>query len=111
MTETEIVTVLAEREGYTNLYFNAAGECFGIPPGEAEPPRVRVPDYLNSRDALAGVLEKLTEEERWSLFHELHKVMISEGRSFLVSKFTHWLLTLPPRQLAGAVAKVIKDVK
>jgi hypothetical protein len=66
-----------------------------------------LPPYLTSRDALAPILEGLSEDE-WDrlainvlprIYHEKHPL-----RPVSISRF---LLTLPPRDLAYAIAEVL----
>lgn len=89
LTDEEVVGVLAERDGWTSGVLRWL-------------PRTRWPDYLESRDALAPVLEKLTPEEWKRLGGYLP--WPEDG----VKTYRH-LLTIPPRDLAHAIAEAIRQ--
>jgi hypothetical protein len=118
LTDEQVVRVLAEQMGYRNLYQNKRGEWFGVEPGETEPfARSSMPNYLESRDALAPVLAGLSERE-WSRLHVLLNDNAWEDHAGVIKTdrvrayfLTKWLLTLPPADLARAIASVLTASK
>lgn len=60
--------------------------------------------YLASTDAIRPVLAKLSENERWKLAALLEQVVSRRLSGF---EWTYALLTLPPADLARAVASAI----
>lgn len=104
LNDERVVRVLAEREGWT---FCSDGWWRG-PTGLA----VEKPSYLTSKDALAPVLEGLSEEEMKQLTQLLYRQSMAGIHSspmLAYMKLTRYLLTIPARDLAHAVAKVIKN--
>lgn len=64
---------------------------------------MHLPDFLNSRDALEPVLEKLTEFQKAELMFALAK--LSVGPCPWQAHF--FFLTIPPRTIASALYEVI----
>ncbi len=63
------------------------------------------PIDLKSHDSVQPVLAKLTDEEWHSLHGKL--TQMCNDKPFWSFKTTQWLLTLPPRTLAFAIAEVL----
>lgn len=117
MTDEQVVRVLAEREGWKYSSIPADGGCYGwVSPRGGFPQEVTaLPNYLNSRDALAPVLEKLTEGEKERLHSLVYLEYLKLNPDKLASVFwgalvTHFLLTIPPSTLARAIAEAIEGV-
>lgn len=102
LTDEQVIEVLAKREGYEHAgggwYQNEQMRRVGAMTRN-------LPPYLTSRDALAGVLEKLTVPEWCALDENLREDY--QNREFRIWAFSHWLLTIPPSTLARAIAGVI----
>jgi hypothetical protein len=101
LDDATVVRKLAERGGWIH---DKDGDWWEGPSGL---PALSPPDYLTSRDALAPILAGLSDDE-WDrlainvlprVYHEKHPL-----RPVSVSRF---LLTLPPRDLAYAIAEVL----
>lgn len=120
MTDQEVIETLARRGGWTVGEMAAwidwkeadrQHQCAEI--GDAEwldrhlRKEVReMPPYLTSRDSIAPVLAGLTDEE-WRLLDLEYFRQFAMGRV----NFTKAILTLPPADLARAVAEVLKGGK
>lgn len=106
LTDEQVVRVLALRNGFTEVYDWKPGYgtlndriCY-----------VCIPPYLASHDALAPVLAGLSEVEWNELTPRLHRQSmagIHSSPALSYRKLTSYLLTLPPADLARAVASVL----
>jgi hypothetical protein len=69
----------------------------------------RLPDYLNSHNALQPVLVKMTPEEQKKLVQILYT---NFGVALTITQpFIWWILTLPARDLCRAIAETIEQCK
>lgn len=91
---SEVVRVLAERDGWTEIPCVEGGNIL-----LGEP----LPDYLHSTDALRPVLAKLTQEE-WRWLVERIALMYEASGEHGLMRYT---LTLDPPVLARAVAEAV----
>lgn len=105
LTDEQVTRVLAERDGFTEVYDWRPG--FGTYKDRGC--HARIPPYLTSRDALAPVLEGLTVDEQCELDTLIWDKMWRKQGPLLRS--ATWLLTMPARDLAHAVAAVLGQDK
>lgn len=111
MTNNEVIEILAKREGwkaYTNELWvkNFPLAKYGWPNQQLK--RITTFRYLDSKDALQPVLEKLNEGECSCLFDALTESVSTQ--TYVDSLGLRALLTLPANQLAHAIAEAIKEV-
>ena len=105
MTDSEVIETLAEREGWTNISAPYQRNSFWGNIG-TRPHRRIVPSYLTSRDAIQPVLAGMSWDERKQLTLKLQQMC--KDTVFTDVDATMFLLTLPPTDLARAVAEVLK---
>lgn len=110
MIAERAVRILAEREGWREHkchIWNCSWRWMS--PGNTL--EENLPDYLNSRDALAPVLGKLTPEE-WEALVCKH-LKLPRNKCWDIATETEaivrYCLTLPARDLAFAVAEAIEE--
>lgn len=107
MTDDQVIEKIAKHAGFihcnpkkaeTNNLFRLRGKGFLL--------RKDLPAWLISRDALAPVLAGLSGKEKW----DLHVALLTQWQTLPISarppNYTEWLLALPPRDLAHAIAEV-----
>ncbi len=105
MTDEQVIEKLAKRMGWSDLHFSSTfGDWYGNHPDYGERGRCSMPRWVESRDALAPVLEKLSEEEWTQLGSNLQAGYASLIDSVGEFKF---LLALSPRDLAHAIAEAM----
>jgi hypothetical protein len=111
LTDEEVIEILARREKWEIGYLSPSGRTIMGKRTDENEYEERMPftfRYLTSRDALAPILEGLKPDEWSKLFGELNwcgKVSIDD----VYWKIMQSILTLPPRDLAHSIARVIKD--
>lgn len=112
MSDDEAIQILARRGGWKNLRTHSL-RSFKMAEHENLPCEMRLPDYLNSRDALVPLMDSLTPVERGQLHDKLCWLRPKHFRqafnALANEDWTIWLLTLPPRELAFAIAEVLKN--
>lgn len=109
LTDEQVVRVLAERDGYTNIVWDWFDSHTAWKDWTWERNGVcghGLSKYLTSRDALTPVLEGLSPEEWQRLIDAIAPHMETNGGS------EEWqnakaLFTMPARNLAHAVASVL----
>ena len=102
MTDDEVFKILAKRQFNKEVYpcsKGTTGWCY------ASNSRARaLPDYLVSRDSLTPILERLNQAERNTLIDNI----VDQACDGTTGDMDFWfLLTIPPRDLAFAIAEVI----
>lgn len=102
LSDEQVVRVLALRDGFTEVYDWKPG--FGTYKDRGC--HARIPPYLTSRDALTPVLEGLSEEEWHTLANQLFD-MNARDTGPDDHNYERYLLTMPARDLAHAVAAVL----
>jgi hypothetical protein len=102
LTDEEVIEILARREKWEIGYLSPSGRTIMGKRTDENEYEERMPftfRYLTSRDALAPILGGLKPDEWSKLFGELNRC----------GKVSIEILTMPPRDLAHAIARVIKD--
>lgn len=101
MNDEEVVRVLAEREGWTTVdCWCGCGAKQMSRDGKRAWPGKLPTNYLTSRDALQPVMEKLTQDEWRRLSWRIVPVASARG-------IARRLLSIPPRDLANAIAEAM----
>lgn len=118
LTDAQVVEILAKQEGVGRHLHCVAGptrehyKCgycalmfVGVRDELCE--KRPKPPYLTSRDALAPVLAGLSEDEWFELVSTLSEESQFDDASEV--EMAKWLLTLPPADLARAIASVLQE--
>lgn len=102
MSDGEVIETLAGRDGWERKWSSGIRVLAWWKAGLTSD---KFPLYLTSRDALAPVLQTMSLQEQMNL-----DVIILDKRrrSDSLLKSAAWLLTLPPRDLAHAIAEAIQ---
>lgn len=103
-TDAQITERLARFCGWTKCQCGAP-DCWRAPLNNYGPFDGAMPDFLNSRDALAPVLEELNAKQWTDLYLMfLSRYCLASDKECLIR-----MLTIPPRTLALALYEAIGD--